>query len=191
MPDLSHLYSKNILPLILNITLRAQSTTNHPSLAYTAAYVRLVDKAVREYEFARRALEEFVETGSEHLTPYFRAADHLENALNSLRRAIRHARRIRRDRDALRVEKAELPTQDDEDCIAAFRNAAEHADEQVATGTLAEGDAIILTLQDSTFSIGTVEASYEWLAQLLTKLHVLSSRVAGVVAKAATRERNY
>jgi hypothetical protein len=183
IPDLSHLYSKNILPLILNITLRAQSTTNHPSLAYTAAYVRLVDKGVREYESARRSLEEFVETGSEHLTPYFRAADHLENALNSVRRAIRYARRIRRDRESLQVEKSELPTQDDEDRIAGFRDAAEHADNQVATGTLGEGDAVILTLHELTFSIGNIEASYEWLARLLTKLHVLSSRVAGVVTR--------
>ncbi len=184
MPDLSHLYSKNILPLILNITLRAQVGTTHPSLAYTAAYVRLVDKAVREYEFARRSLEEFVATSSEHLSPYLRAADHLENCLNSARRAIRYARRIRRDREALQVAKSELPTQDDEDLVAAFRNASEHADEQVATGTLAEGDAMILMLHETHFALGNVEASYGWLAKLLTRLHALSSRVAGVASRA-------
>ena len=77
---------------------------------------------------------------------------------------------------------AELPTQDDEDLVAAFRNDSERADEQVATGTLQEGDAIILMLHEASFSLGNVEATYEWLASLLTRLHVLAARVAGVAS---------
>jgi hypothetical protein len=99
-----------------------------------------------------------------------------------VRRAIRYAGRIRRDREALHVKKDELPTQDDEDLVAAFRNASEHADEQVATGTLREGDAIILMLHEGSFSLGNVEATHDWPASLLTRLHVLAAPVAGVAS---------
>jgi hypothetical protein len=183
MPDLSGLYSKNILPWILNITLRAQGPTSHPSVAYTAGYVRLVDKAVREYELSRHALEEFVDGGAESLSPYFRAADHLENCLNATRRAIRYAHRIRRDPDALHVEKHELPIKGEEGRVAAFRNATEHAEQQLADGTLQEGEATILMIHQGSFSLGNYEESFRWLAELLTELHALASRVAGVAKR--------
>jgi len=183
MPDLSGLYSKNILPWILNITIRAQGSTTHPLVAYTAGYVRLVDKAVREYELSRHALEEFVDGGAESLSPYFRAADHLENCLNATRRAIRYARRIRRDPDGLRVEKHEVPMKGEEGRVAAFRNATEHAEQQLGDGTLQEGEATILMLHQGSFSLGNYEESFGWLADLLRDLHALASKVAGVTKR--------
>lgn len=177
MPDLSNLYATNVLPMILNMTFRGMAPTSHPALAYTSGFVRLVDKAVREYELARLAFEQYLASGADTLSPYFKAADHLENCLGSARRAIRYARRIRRDPSAAGIDKQDMPTEADERRVARFRNAAEHADEQVADGTLQAGDPIITMMHDTTFVLGAAEESYEWLAHLLGKLHVLATRV--------------
>lgn len=177
MPDLSSLYATNVLPMILNMTFRGIGPTSHAALAYTSGFVRLVDKTVREYELARLAFEQYLTSGSETLSLYFRAADHLENCLGSVRRAIRYARRLHRDPNATGIERQSLPTDADERRVACFRNAAEHADEQVAKGTLQAGDPIITMMHNTSFVLGAAEESYEWLAGLLERLHALASQI--------------
>lgn len=86
------------------------------------------------------------------------------------------------------MEKHEVPVKGEEVRVAAFRNATEHAEQQLADGSLQEGDATILMLHQGSFSLGNYEESFQWLADLLTNLHNLASRVAGVTKQPDAEE---
>ena len=91
MPDLSGLRKKIVLDLILNWLFRGRRPLGQKPDALVNSFIRLVDKVVLEYEAARLSLLEYVSAPRGVMSPLFNAAGHLENCLNSLKRAIRFA----------------------------------------------------------------------------------------------------
>jgi hypothetical protein len=174
MPDLSEFSSGTTLDMIPNFIMRGKGPKEHKSLGYVVAFIRLVDKALIEYELCRESLKEAAEGQSHRVAAYFRAADHLENCINSARRAILLGRRVRRDQDAPSVDKKALPSAIEAERLDYFRHSIEHVDEKLQKGELKKDDAVMLTLYADRFGIGDRQESFEWFADLIKRLHQIA-----------------
>ena len=183
MPDLSNLNSKVILTFILNAMLKGGGPRDLQAWALVISYVRLVDKAVVEYQSARAYLEEYVTTDFFHMSPVFRATGHIETCIGTLKRAIRALDRIRRDQQSPEIPK-HLPVLSGQtpERITEVRDAMEHMDERILNGQLPTIEALCLLTDDGLDFCGT-RVSFTELASWVKQLHSLSESLASYVEK--------
>jgi hypothetical protein len=175
MPDLSGLDA-------LTNRLLVQVIIGDPGIGKEAALyrrnlVRLVDKAVREYNEARKAiLADITERGM-----YFISfTDHIETCINATARLFKLLERIKSEKEAPAFPR-ELRrlVETKSKSIANIRDTVEHVDEQIHNGEIAPGQPIMLTVggNDESIVIGNYEIKFEELAMVLRKIHEIAQYI--------------
>lgn len=178
MPDLSRLDTKLSLNVALNATLRAAGPLDRNARALWLNYVRLVDQLIWEYEAARHALQNFVDTPNNTLSPLFRAIAHMETLVNTMRRAIFFARRMRRHKDSPKIEKLNVLSGSAGDRLVEIRNAIEHLENKILKGKIAQGEPTTLLVQSDRLELLGHEILYRELADWAVELHDLAIELA-------------
>lgn len=179
MPDLAHLDSKNSLNAMLNVVLGGRGIVGHPGQGLLTIYVRMMDKAILEYEAARATFTEWVTTPNNVMSPLFRTIDHLETCVDSLHRASVFAERLRHLQSAPAIDRVRLPQDRERDQIRRARDAIQHADKDILAGRTGEPagqSATLFPLQDR-FEVGGEEVAYASLARWIEKYHAVVSEL--------------
>ncbi len=191
MPDLSTFTTPVMLAYMLNVTLRGAGVRDYAGGVYLTGFLRMVDKAVFEYEAARVALEQYV--ASQNMTSLIlRAVAHLETCINSTHRALKfveHMRQYQAAPDIDRVVQRALSS--DGRAIPSIRNAIEHMDNWISTGQVRAGDpvALMVSEQGDMVSIASEQLSFHDLARLLSRLHALATDLSDYHEPTAAGER--
>lgn len=140
-------------------------------------FVRLVEKAILEYQASRSALVSFLQEGE--VDTHFRAQDHFETCLQATHRAIAYLDRLRsmgfqqadgtafipRPRD-LEVLRDEVKAK-----VRELRDLAEHLDQDIVSGRLPVDSEIGIHLGWEKASLNGAEIRYVDLARWLAQLH--------------------
>jgi hypothetical protein len=95
MPDLSNLSALLTVSYMLNRTLGNTGLQMSGSGQYQFLnLIRLVDKTLLEYGYARDYLQQYVDSDNKTRL-FFRCTDHMENCVDSLRRSFFHIEELR------------------------------------------------------------------------------------------------
>lgn len=148
--------------------------------------MRLVDKAVYEYQKARDTLvagvddwnhpvEDMVKRGK-----LFKLTDHTENCINAVRRLLQLLDRIKSDSGAPiidRMQRKSIETYSRS--VKDVRDTIEHMDERIHKDQLGEDKPIVLKLSDQgdRVEIGDTYITFNDLAQTIRKLHEIAARL--------------
>ena len=192
MPSLQHLEvslrSKRDIGKLLGV--HAQPSGRERQIA--DGYVRLVEKAVLEYQESRTKLIAFLANGmadDEH-----RAQDHFESCIQSLHKAILYLERLRRKgyerADGTpfipRPKEVEVLRDSIKSQIRKMRDAVEHLDSDILEGKLPETAIVGIHLGWDKASLGNLQLQYIDVAKWIEQLHkfaALLSRVHLVVGQ--------
>ncbi|HLZ24663.1 MAG TPA: hypothetical protein VKQ30_21305 [Ktedonobacterales bacterium] len=186
MPSVDDMFNRNILNVILDRALSVQSgipTAVWSLLGIWMNFVRLTDKALREYDAARAELIAYVEQeGPWRLSRYHRAMDHLENCVNATHRAVLNAKALQRHgigRSAPRL------TERQERRLRLMRHAIEHADERLdppsgsSWPTFQTGEPYALRLANRAMVIGGNDLTYRELVSAMNKMYRTIEAIRG------------
>jgi hypothetical protein len=95
IPDVDHMFNKNVLNDVLDRMFGGGPAvmTDYMRMGLWINFVRLTDKALREYDAARAELIDYVsDIGGGNfnfrISPYVRAVDHMENAVSATHQAV-------------------------------------------------------------------------------------------------------
>jgi len=189
MPDLSSLDHPVMGNYTLNVVFGHARITDRVAKMHVVSFIRMIDKALREYEEARVCLERYVQR-KESLLAVVRTTDHLETCINAIVRAFKHLDRIRRDKASPQVPRqfwGALRSQEAK--IRDIRGCVEHMDEDIST--VAEGQAIALTVtaQGDAAEVGGCRLSFSSLARTIKQLHAWASKLAQYSEEATIARR--
>ena len=180
MPDLSALFRQNTLTAMLAHVFNAAGPRTIRTGILLRTYVRVVDKALEDYELSRVTFAEFVSrTSNDSLSRLFRATGHMENCLGSIDRAVRFAKRLSEEAELsgvippLSVTKRATVRR-----IAILRNGTEHLDARVIAGTISEGDLSAVWMDEEYLELEGVRVEYIELGSWLSELHALAVSLA-------------
>lgn len=174
MPDLSGLFPKNSLNIILLALIGQEPITSLLGRPRWINLVRLTDKAINEFEAARACLDEFArEHRHGRWSPLFRAIDHLENCVTATHRAFLWADALRRDPDVPKLDRDAFPRTYEIDRLNKLRDAIEHADEELKKGSLTPGIANILAPDEHGIELGAARVEFADLARWIEKAYGL------------------
>ena len=185
MPDLSGLDSP-LIGLLLVQLLVGESGLSPKSRLYRRNFVRLLDKALREYHEAREAiLADIAEENrsAEEIRKYGRHihfiafTDHIETCINAVSRLFKLLEAIKSEKEspAFPRELRRL-VETKSESVANVRNAVEHMDEQIQKGEVTPGNPIMLTIgkNDDRIVVSKYEIEFEELAMVLEKMHEIA-----------------
>ncbi|WP_345610430.1 hypothetical protein [Pseudonocardia adelaidensis] len=170
MPDLSHLYERSILNVLLDSLVgRSQVPTDYPNRGCWMNLVRLTDKALVEYNLASQSLNTWIERKNQGVfSALFKGIDHFENCVVSTHRAILMTDRLRATGVLRRAPRA---TDRQRDQLRKIRNHIEHTDEKVSDGRIRPPEPFFLTPGQTRIELGPARLSYRDLASCITKLY--------------------
>lgn len=177
MPDLSGLNDKLTLGLILNAFFRGAGPRDSNARALWTNYIRLVDQMIREYNSAHDSLQEYIDTPNNVMGPLFKCIGHMENYINSMRRAIRFARKMRRNPSRLVVGRLAVLNDNNGGKVINLRNAIEHLDKAILNDEIAEGQSHTLLVNSDSISLAGIEIPYIELAKWIRELHTLAKNL--------------
>jgi hypothetical protein len=176
MPDLSELFDKNILNLTLDRALGGDpGPTSRPDFEIWTNLVRLSDKSIREYCFAREALFQ-MRPHQGVLSPFYRGIDHLENCVTATHRAVLHGGRLRQAGWGVRAPAA-TATQVEQ--LRVMRNHIEHADDKLLRGQIKSGSPFYPYTDESGFRMGSARLTYLTLARCVRKVYAQVEAIRG------------
>jgi hypothetical protein len=190
MPSLNHLEvslrSKRDLGKLLGVHAKPSGRARQ----IADGYVRLVEKAILEYQEARAKLLAFLADGTADYE--YRAQDHYESCLQTLHRAIVFLDRLRQfgykrgDGTPFIPRARELEVLRDtvKNQVRDMRDAVEHLDNDILDGRLPEDVRVGIHLRWDKASLGKLELQYADVARWIAQLHEyagLLSRVHLVV----------
>ena len=179
MPDLSELYDKVLLTLILNVWLRGRGPKDQKASIFVTSFIRLVDKTLVEYKYSRSALLEYVNTPANTMSPLFRATAHLETCIHSLKRAIRFAEHIRRDKKSPTIpQKLDVISKSAQIRITVVRDAIEHMDDRIIKGKIPKNGPVALIMKSDCLELAGEIITYIELAEWIKQLHRLALEFA-------------
>lgn len=178
LPDLSGLYP-NISLLHLMGRLLGGAPRDRMTGALILNFVRLVDKAVRSYEAARKDLDAF-RHGDLNLTALMSATSHIETCVGSCCRANRLAIGLDKVTEHAAIPAATpAPPYLRDDPVRDLRNAIEHMDERIEKGQLTEDQLpLCVVLTNVGIMLSDSRISYADLADRIRALHAVAERVA-------------
>lgn len=190
MEDLSGL--EKLLPtLTLNLVFSQGDKSLSRKLAlYRRVYVRLVDKAVDEYEEARKLVIAQVEEGrrsAEEMTRdgryiyMFKFVDHMENCICTVRRILRFFDWLKGNQEGLQLERlARRQVEKLDSSLVAVRNTVEHMDERIRCGFIQRNEPVMLAITNTQdgVAIGGQSLRFCDLSTLTKRLHELGQHMA-------------
>jgi hypothetical protein len=185
MPDLSDLDSSLIGRLIVQLLVGERGLSRKAGL-YRRNFVRLLDKALREYRDAREAIltdmaeanrsaEEMKEQGrSIHFIAF---TDHIETCINAVSRLFKLLERIKSEKESPTFPR-ELRrlVETHSDSVKTVRDTVEHIDERIQKDEVAQGKPIMLTVSenDDGVLVSNCEIKFKELAMVLEKMYEIA-----------------
>lgn len=177
------------LDVMLSTMLEARTPVGPKAHPLYQGLVRYTNKATREYELGRAAIEEWVDPDrpSTRLSPFLRASDHFETCIGATAKAVRYAQRLRTV--GIPIDKALLPPTEREDRIRRIRDDSEHVYEHLVRGEEVGTHAVVA--HDLGVSFGDTAVSYEELTWTITNLDTVVRNLmsAGAVEHGNVPER--
>jgi hypothetical protein len=185
MPDLSGLDFPLVGRLIVQLLVGERGLNPKTSL-YRRNFVRLVDKALREYHEAREAiLAQIAEMkrppkrmSRDGRSIYILAfTDHIETCINAVRRLYKLLGRIKSEKQSPelpREQRRQLETIKER--IIGIRDAIEHMDELILNGEAGVGKPIMAAGNDNwdAVVVSNYELKFEELAMVLRAMHEIA-----------------
>jgi hypothetical protein len=150
---------------------------------YIQNFVRLVDKAIREYQSARSTIiaqldeakrppEEMAQDGRFlHILDF---TDYFENCINAVSRLLKQLDRIKSESEGWRIPRlVRRSIEAHSGTIVEIRNVAEHMAETIQEDSLREGQPVMFTFggKGDTAVLAAYEIRFEDLALIIRKLH--------------------
>lgn len=187
VPGLADLNKDLLLVHGFNWFFRGAYVSDQKARDYLVSFVRLVDRAIHEYESARALLEEH--ESQLGIARKIRAFGYLETCINSTKRAFNVAEQMRRYRPAPPINRLTMRSLVGHGrSIKDVRDAIEHMDEWIERGEVQPGEAIALMVTDQgdAIEIAGHRVSFQDLAAVLRKLHGLAQYLAAYQEPGAT-----
>jgi hypothetical protein len=185
MPDLSDLDSPLVGRLLVQLLVGERDLSPKTRL-YRRNFIRLVDKALREYHEARelilaqiaemnRSAEEMSRDG--RLLFIIRFPDHIETCINAVRRLYKLLGRIKAEKESPRLPR-EVRRQAEtiERPVVDIRDAIEHIDDVIRDDELAPGKPVMATVSENgdAVVVSNYQLKFEELATVLRKMHEIA-----------------
>ncbi|MCQ3829269.1 hypothetical protein HXX02_07410 [Microbulbifer elongatus] len=153
--------------------------------------VRLVDKAVYEYSYARKAVLDQIsekqrsteELMNGRIIYMFGFTNHMENCLNSVRRVLELLKSLKSDPSAPAQDRDRRKTlQRESQSLIKIRNTIEHMGEDIQKGGYSNNEPVILGLSNDEYSIciGSHSLSFVSLVLVLRELHAEAQSLLGL-----------
>ena len=175
MPDMSHLNNPLTLNLIYKALIFKAGYTNPIAQALWTHFARRMGQAVSEYLRTHRALDEFVADPDLGVMPLFKATAHMETCLLAIHKAVRFARRLRRQRDFPHAGELAVTS----DMVAEQLDLMHKAMDELELATLDrninEDTPMMLMLKEDGVQAGASIVSYTEIAQWLEDLCQLAT----------------
>ena len=179
MPDLSGLNAKVSLTLLLNRTFRGGGPKNPKSYAFVMNFIRIADKLIVDYERTRAALNEYLSTPNNVISPLIYATNNCESCVTTMVRAIKPGHRIRRDQNGPTIARKMSVLSDSVwHRVNGVRRAIEHFDERIRDNTWVPGDPLCLLLKSDRLELMGEEILYVELADWVRELNDLAIQLA-------------
>jgi hypothetical protein len=175
-PDLSDLFNKSMLNVILDSLIgNTPKLANYVDFGLWTNLVRLTDKSLNEYNYARNELQTYIDRESNNIfSPLFRSVDHFENSVTSTYRAIQMAEGLRSSGIG---PSHLLPTGRQREMLRVFRNHIEHTNDKLIKRQIAEGDPVFTEVGETGIYIGNKKLPYKDLASCIKKCHTLVEHI--------------
>lgn len=189
-PDLSGLLAKPAdRSFLVNQLVGAENAFPEKMLIYRRTFIRLSDKAARDYTDARTNILLLVERQKSRTLdiPDGRflmhlIANKLEDAIITVRRLFNYFERIKSDGSRLPMDKLLKKKVDAlQNVIREVRDLIVHMDEDISGGAIAAGQPIAPTLNitANTITVGKITLPAESLARAITHFHDFAHEFAG------------
>ncbi len=190
MPSVDHMSNTGSLNVLLDRSLSGKLTGLPPDrslIGLFTNFVRLADKALREYDAARAELT-LVVTPSPYdglrTSPYLRAIDHMENCVGAIHRAVLNAQALQANRIGRRGPRLTVLQ---EQRLRSTRHAIEHSDEKILgvqkykkSPPFAAGEPFSLRLANTSMVIGSNALTYKDLVSDMNKMYRTIEIIRGV-----------
>jgi len=180
MPDLLGLVPL-IGRLIVQLLVGGDVRLSRKASLYRKNFIRLVDKALREYHAAREALLGEIQGTQRSFLIEF--TNHIETCINAVSRLFKLLERIKSEKEspAFPRELRRLVETKNEP-ITNVRNVVEHIDEHIQKDEIAPGKSIMLALSknDDGVVISNFEIKFKELAMVLEKMHEIARHILTV-----------
>lgn len=180
IPDLSAL-TPSSSTMFMNNMFRGSGPKDHIAYALVMNFVRLTDRAVREFETGRKEIEAFWQPeGDLRLGAAIRAMGHFEGAIDALKRSINHLKQLRASRRVPPSLKALLPRDTAllrgsvEGKITDMRDAVQHLEKDIVNEKIAPGQALVLAPRKYALELGPHSLRYDDLASWIAEAHALA-----------------
>jgi hypothetical protein len=178
MPDLSTLRPLRTLNVVRIFFAGNPPDVDRVATSLRVTFVRLLDKALIEYEAARGALAEFALV---HRLGDWRslmmAVDHLEDSITATHRALSYAEALRRRKGERPIAAEEMPRPFLQRQLRDMRNKIEHIDADLLRGRVPENAAIQLFPHEEFVELDHLRLAYGDLAGVIERLHSLAVRL--------------
>jgi hypothetical protein len=181
MPDLSGKVSP-LFPFLAVQLLAGEKGLSRKASLYRREFIRLVDKAAREYREAREVLLDEVAVQGRNLRFYV-FTDHMETCINAVSRLSKLLKRIKSEKEApdFPRELRRLVEKHSE-FVTDVRDTVEHMDERIQKGAIAPGKPIMLTCsqEGDKILVSNSEMKFTDLAMLLEKMHEIALYILAI-----------
>ncbi len=169
--------------LSLRIVFSNEDATLGKVAIYRKIYIRLMDKALKEYCFSREALiaqveeqkrtpEEMIETG--RIIYMFSFSDHMENCIHTIRRMLRIIERVKSTVDNPGIPRTMRKLIDSFSTqVVHVRDTIEHIDEKIQKDEIGDNEPVMLKLggDSDQIEIGNYVLKLHTLVSLIKNLH--------------------
>jgi hypothetical protein len=187
MPSVDHMSNRGSLNVLLDRTfsgLPAGLPNSKMLIGLFTNFVRLTDKALREYDAARAELLLYLQPSETlHTGYYLRAIDHLENCVDATHRAVLNSKALRNHKIGRSGPRL---TDRQETRLRDVRNAIEHSDEKLLgnwygkSPPFASEEPYTIRLANSSMVIGGWVLTYRELFSGMTKMYRTIEAIRGV-----------
>ena len=185
MPDLSGLGYPLMVRLIPQM-LAGERNLSKEARLYRKTFIRLRDKALREYQEARKAILAQTSKANRSAEEQGRVTwlinmiaftDHIENCINAVNRLFKLLEKIKLEKQspAFPRELRKL-IETKSTLVTDLRNAAEHMDGEIQKDKITSGEPIMLTIgnNDDSVMISKYRMKFEDLAMVLRKMNEIA-----------------
>jgi len=178
MPNLSGIDYPLMNRLLVRL-LVPESGISKKAKSYRTIFIRLIDKAIREYYQAREAfIDDMLENGQKFRVIEF--MDHIETCINAISRLFKLLKRIKTERESPKFprEIREL-LEGKSESVTTLRNSVEHMDEKIRNDEITPGNPTTLSYnkEKDGINIANYEVSFQDLAIVLEKMNEIAQYI--------------
>jgi hypothetical protein len=173
MPDLSALNRPRLVTAAFNSMFLGAGILGQPDNVLALKIVALCETAISQYQQARSLLapgRRSGHTGGAWLKDYYTGLASTEFCFSALDRAFGMVTQLDQRGTLPQALDSLLPSRNARSCISQMRNAIEHADRDIASGRVEEGQSALLYASRHAFEIGSRSITHRQLADDLTRL---------------------